>query len=74
MSQKGKTMEEFDKIDVTLLLMDFLRTLRFMWVRVLVLAVIGAGRGRSSHGCRPGLRHRLCGAAAGPKGFAGGRR
>ena len=42
MSQKGKTMEEFDKIDVTLLLMDFLRTLRFMWVRVLVLAVIGA--------------------------------
>ncbi len=42
MSQKDKTMEELDKIDVTLLLMDFLRTLRLMWIRVAALVVIGA--------------------------------
>lgn len=42
MSQKDKTMEVLDKIDITLLLTDFLRTLRVMWLRVAALAVIGA--------------------------------
>lgn len=42
MSQRDKTMEGSDKIDITLLLTDFLRTLRRMWIRVVALAVIGA--------------------------------
>lgn len=42
MSQKDKTVEEIDKIDVTFLLMDFLRALRLMWGRVVALVVIGA--------------------------------
>lgn len=42
MSQKDKTMAELDKIDITFLLMDYLRTLRMMWVRVAALAIIGA--------------------------------
>ena len=42
MSQKDKAIEGLDKIDITLLLTDYLRTLRRMWIRVAILAVIGA--------------------------------
>ena len=42
MSQRDKAMEGSDKIDITLLLTDFLRTLSVLWSRVVVLAIIGA--------------------------------
>lgn len=42
MSQRDKTLEGTDKIDITLLLTDFLRALSLMWGRVVVLAIIGA--------------------------------
>lgn len=42
MSQRDNEIEGLDKIDITLLLTDFLRTLRIMWRHVVVLAVIGA--------------------------------
>lgn len=42
MSQNDNIMEKEDKIDVALLVTDYLQLLRVMWGRVVVLALIGA--------------------------------
>lgn len=42
MSQMEKTTEEVNKIDITVILIDFLRALRRMWPAVVVFTLIGA--------------------------------